>query len=121
MQRIFRTRLDIRFLFLSRPPHAGSEFSGSPYSHPQYPSYNDSWRFPNPGLLGEYWQRPCGAPGPSAAIGAARDQGPSTPSGLVTEGAGGSQTLATRGSVLALQGSKHHRRLACAVSTSQAS
>ncbi|XP_042099178.1 paired box protein Pax-5 isoform X8 [Ovis aries] len=30
----------------------GSEFSGSPYSHPQYPSYNDSWRFPNPGLLG---------------------------------------------------------------------
>ncbi|XP_011942548.1 PREDICTED: uncharacterized protein LOC105598154, partial [Cercocebus atys] len=30
----------------------GSEFSGSPYSHPQYSSYNDSWRFPNPGLLG---------------------------------------------------------------------
>ncbi|XP_027406014.1 paired box protein Pax-5 [Bos indicus x Bos taurus] len=30
----------------------GSDFSGSPYSHPQYPSYNDSWRFPNPGLLG---------------------------------------------------------------------
>ncbi|XP_060988912.1 paired box protein Pax-5 isoform X7 [Dama dama] len=30
----------------------GSEFSGSPYSHAQYPSYNDSWRFPNPGLLG---------------------------------------------------------------------
>ncbi|XP_044795980.1 paired box protein Pax-5 isoform X4 [Bubalus bubalis] len=30
----------------------GSDFSGNPYSHPQYPSYNDSWRFPNPGLLG---------------------------------------------------------------------
>ncbi|XP_053153019.1 paired box protein Pax-5 isoform X3 [Hemicordylus capensis] len=29
----------------------GSEFSGSPYSHPQYSTYNDSWRFPNPGLL----------------------------------------------------------------------
>uniref|UniRef100_A0A452GHS9 Paired domain-containing protein n=1 Tax=Gopherus agassizii TaxID=38772 RepID=A0A452GHS9_9SAUR len=32
----------------------GSEFSGSPYSHPQYSTYNDSWRFPNPGLLGEF-------------------------------------------------------------------
>nr|DBA28247.1 TPA: hypothetical protein GDO54_008639 [Pyxicephalus adspersus] len=32
----------------------GSDFSGSPYSHPQYSSYNDSWRFPNAGLLGEY-------------------------------------------------------------------
>lgn len=31
----------------------GSEFSGSPYSHPQYSTYNDSWRFPNPGLLGK--------------------------------------------------------------------
>ncbi|XP_050184799.1 paired box protein Pax-5 isoform X1 [Myiozetetes cayanensis] len=30
----------------------GSEFSGTPYSHPQYSTYNDSWRFPNPGLLG---------------------------------------------------------------------
>ncbi|NXY56721.1 PAX5 protein, partial [Callaeas wilsoni] len=30
----------------------GDEFSGSPYSHPQYSTYNDSWRFPNPGLLG---------------------------------------------------------------------
>ncbi|XP_017907672.1 PREDICTED: paired box protein Pax-5 isoform X3 [Capra hircus] len=36
----------------SYPIVTGSEFSGSPYSHPQYPSYNDSWRFPNPGLLG---------------------------------------------------------------------
>ncbi|XP_033891739.1 paired box protein Pax-5 isoform X2 [Acipenser ruthenus] len=29
----------------------GSDFSGSPYSHPQYSAYNESWRFPNPGLL----------------------------------------------------------------------
>ncbi|XP_041042176.1 paired box protein Pax-5 isoform X1 [Carcharodon carcharias] len=29
----------------------GSDFSGSPYSHPQYTTYNDSWRFPNAGLL----------------------------------------------------------------------
>ncbi|KAG8454956.1 hypothetical protein GDO86_001249, partial [Hymenochirus boettgeri] len=29
----------------------GSDFSGSPYSHPQYSSYNDSWRFPNASLL----------------------------------------------------------------------
>uniref|UniRef100_A0A8C4UZR5 Paired box 5 n=1 Tax=Falco tinnunculus TaxID=100819 RepID=A0A8C4UZR5_FALTI len=37
----------------SYPIVAGSEFSGSPYSHPQYSTYNDSWRFPNPGLLGK--------------------------------------------------------------------
>ncbi|XP_075787371.1 paired box protein Pax-5 isoform X5 [Pelodiscus sinensis] len=37
----------------SYPIVTGSEFSGSPYSHPQYSTYNDSWRFPNPGLLGE--------------------------------------------------------------------
>ncbi|XP_066514585.1 paired box protein Pax-5 isoform X3 [Hoplias malabaricus] len=29
----------------------GGEFSGSPYSHPQYSTYNESWRFPNPSLL----------------------------------------------------------------------
>ncbi|KAM4750014.1 paired box protein Pax-5 isoform 1-T1 [Anableps anableps] len=29
----------------------GGDFSGSPYSHPQYSTYNDSWRFPNPSLL----------------------------------------------------------------------
>ncbi|XP_039614225.1 paired box protein Pax-5 isoform X2 [Polypterus senegalus] len=29
----------------------GSEFSGSPYTHAQYSTYNDSWRFPNPSLL----------------------------------------------------------------------
>uniref|UniRef100_A0A8C8RIZ6 Paired box 5 n=1 Tax=Pelusios castaneus TaxID=367368 RepID=A0A8C8RIZ6_9SAUR len=38
----------------SYPIVTGSEFSGSPYSHPQYSTYNDSWRFPNPGLLGEF-------------------------------------------------------------------
>ncbi|XP_035274185.1 paired box protein Pax-5-like isoform X3 [Anguilla anguilla] len=30
----------------------GGDFSSSPYSHPQYSSYNESWRFPSPGLLG---------------------------------------------------------------------
>ncbi|GAA6067518.1 paired box protein Pax-5 isoform X1, partial [Tachysurus ichikawai] len=29
----------------------GGEFSGSPYSHPQYSTYNESWRFTNPSLL----------------------------------------------------------------------
>ncbi|KAM4636584.1 paired box protein Pax-2 isoform 4-T4 [Discoglossus pictus] len=29
----------------------GSEFSGNPYSHPQYTSYNEAWRFSNPALL----------------------------------------------------------------------
>uniref|UniRef100_A0A8C6UNG3 Paired box 5 n=1 Tax=Neogobius melanostomus TaxID=47308 RepID=A0A8C6UNG3_9GOBI len=32
---------------------AGGDFSGSPYSHPQYSTYNESWRFPNPSLLGK--------------------------------------------------------------------
>lgn len=41
------------FLFCLCLFHLGSEFSGSPYSHPQYSTYNDSWRFPNPGLLGK--------------------------------------------------------------------
>lgn len=31
---------------------SGGDFSGSPYSHPQYSTYNESWRFPNPSLLG---------------------------------------------------------------------
>ncbi|KAM4636583.1 paired box protein Pax-2 isoform 3-T3 [Discoglossus pictus] len=30
---------------------SGSEFSGNPYSHPQYTSYNEAWRFSNPALL----------------------------------------------------------------------
>nr|KAF6332013.1 paired box 5 [Pipistrellus kuhlii] len=52
------------------PIVTGSEFSGSPYSHPQYPSYNDSWRFPNPGLLGSpyyYSAAARGAAPPAAA------------------------------------------------------
>ncbi|ELW49361.1 Paired box protein Pax-2a [Tupaia chinensis] len=32
----------------------GSEFSGNPYSHPQYTAYNEAWRFSNPALLSEY-------------------------------------------------------------------
>ncbi|KAL6066817.1 hypothetical protein STEG23_038130, partial [Scotinomys teguina] len=31
----------------------GSEFSGNPYSHPQYTAYNEAWRFSNPALLKE--------------------------------------------------------------------
>lgn len=40
---------------------AGSEFSGNPYSHPQYTAYNEAWRFSNPALLSEYqctWEKP---------------------------------------------------------------
>ncbi|TSL04193.1 Paired box protein Pax-2a [Bagarius yarrelli] len=33
----------------------GSEFSGNPYSHPQYTAYNEAWRFSNPALLSEYY------------------------------------------------------------------
>ncbi|XP_075874565.1 paired box protein Pax-2a isoform X5 [Nelusetta ayraudi] len=29
----------------------GGDFSGSPYSHPQYTTYNEAWRFSNPALL----------------------------------------------------------------------
>ncbi|XP_065110743.1 paired box protein Pax-5 isoform X3 [Paramisgurnus dabryanus] len=29
----------------------GGDFSTSPYSHPQYSTYNESWRFANPSLL----------------------------------------------------------------------
>ncbi|XP_014346197.1 paired box protein Pax-5 isoform X4 [Latimeria chalumnae] len=36
----------------SYPIVTGSDISGSPYSHPQYSTYNESWRFPNPSLLG---------------------------------------------------------------------
>lgn len=34
---------------------AGSEFSGNPYSHPQYTAYNEAWRFSNPALLSKYY------------------------------------------------------------------
>uniref|UniRef100_A0A8C9TVP0 Paired box 5 n=1 Tax=Scleropages formosus TaxID=113540 RepID=A0A8C9TVP0_SCLFO len=33
----------------------GSDFSNGPYSHTQYSTYNESWRFPNPGLLDALW------------------------------------------------------------------
>ncbi|XP_065779206.1 paired box protein Pax-2 isoform X10 [Muntiacus reevesi] len=33
------------------PVVTGSEFSGNPYSHPQYTAYNEAWRFSNPALL----------------------------------------------------------------------
>ncbi|XP_068783486.1 paired box protein Pax-5 isoform X2 [Struthio camelus] len=50
----------------------GSEFSGSPYSHPQYSTYNDSWRFPNPGLLGSpyYYSAAARGAAPPAATAA---------------------------------------------------
>ena len=30
---------------------SGGDFSGNPYSHPQYTTYNETWRFSNPALL----------------------------------------------------------------------
>ncbi|XP_034716635.1 paired box protein Pax-2b isoform X1 [Etheostoma cragini] len=36
----------------------GSEFSGNPYSHPQYTTYNDAWRFSNPALLMPHREAP---------------------------------------------------------------
>lgn len=48
------------FCFVFFLSNLGSEFSGSPYSHPQYSTYNDSWRFPNPGLLGKLPSPPWG-------------------------------------------------------------
>ncbi|KFP77469.1 Paired box protein Pax-2, partial [Acanthisitta chloris] len=33
----------------------GSEFSGNPYSHPQYTTYNEAWRFRNPVLSSPYY------------------------------------------------------------------
>ncbi|KAG7257562.1 hypothetical protein CRUP_037423 [Coryphaenoides rupestris] len=35
-----------------------SEFSGNPYSHPQYTSYNEAWRFSNPALLMPHREAP---------------------------------------------------------------
>uniref|UniRef100_A0A3B1KLV1 Paired box 5 n=1 Tax=Astyanax mexicanus TaxID=7994 RepID=A0A3B1KLV1_ASTMX len=53
----------------SYPLVSGGEFSGSPYSHPQYSTYNESWRFPNPSLLGSpyYYSAATRGPGPAAA------------------------------------------------------
>ncbi|KAI3364800.1 hypothetical protein L3Q82_000993 [Scortum barcoo] len=36
----------------------GSEFSGNPYSHPQYTTYNEAWRFSNPALLMPHREAP---------------------------------------------------------------
>ncbi|XP_027144899.1 paired box protein Pax-2b isoform X1 [Larimichthys crocea] len=36
----------------------GSEFSGNPYSHPQYTTYNEAWRFSNPALLMPHQEAP---------------------------------------------------------------
>ncbi|XP_073338027.1 paired box protein Pax-2a isoform X1 [Pagrus major] len=36
------------FLLICSP---GGDFSGNPYSHPQYTTYNEAWRFSNPALL----------------------------------------------------------------------
>uniref|UniRef100_A0A3Q3EBX5 Paired box 5 n=1 Tax=Labrus bergylta TaxID=56723 RepID=A0A3Q3EBX5_9LABR len=46
----------------------GGDFSGSPYSHPQYSTYNESWRFPNPSLLGSpyYYGATSRGAGPAA-------------------------------------------------------
>lgn len=43
----------MRLIPSTPPPPAGSEFSGNPYSHPQYTAYNEAWRFSNPALLSE--------------------------------------------------------------------
>uniref|UniRef100_A0A452IL86 Paired domain-containing protein n=1 Tax=Gopherus agassizii TaxID=38772 RepID=A0A452IL86_9SAUR len=48
----------------------GSEFSGNPYSHPQYTTYNEAWRFSNPALLSSpyyYSATSRGAAPPTAA------------------------------------------------------
>ncbi|KAM7385540.1 hypothetical protein PAMP_001621 [Pampus punctatissimus] len=37
--------------YASQPFIAGGDFSGNPYSHPQYTTYNEAWRFSNPALL----------------------------------------------------------------------
>lgn len=61
----FSCQVLMQFCFLSslselwyewHPPvfFPGSEFSGNPYSHPQYTTYNEAWRFSNPALLSEY-------------------------------------------------------------------
>ncbi|XP_072522899.1 paired box protein Pax-2b isoform X1 [Salminus brasiliensis] len=49
----------------------GSEFSGNPYSHPQYTTYNEAWRFSNPALLSSpYYYSASRASAPPAAAAA---------------------------------------------------
>uniref|UniRef100_A0A8C2CS61 Paired box 2b n=1 Tax=Cyprinus carpio TaxID=7962 RepID=A0A8C2CS61_CYPCA len=47
----------------------GSEFSGNPYSHPQYTTYNEAWRFSNPAILSSpyYYSASRGSAPPTAA------------------------------------------------------
>ncbi|XP_053730691.1 paired box protein Pax-2a isoform X1 [Synchiropus splendidus] len=48
----------------------GGDFSGNPYSHPQYTTYNEAWRFSNPALLSSpyyYSAASRGAAPPTAA------------------------------------------------------
>ncbi|XP_062859687.1 paired box protein Pax-2b isoform X1 [Trichomycterus rosablanca] len=47
----------------------GNEFSGNPYSHPQYTAYNEAWRFSNPALLSSpyYYSASRASATPSAA------------------------------------------------------
>uniref|UniRef100_A0A8C9RHX8 Paired box 5 n=1 Tax=Scleropages formosus TaxID=113540 RepID=A0A8C9RHX8_SCLFO len=67
----------------------GSDFSNGPYSHTQYSTYNESWRFPNPGLLGNemlcgvlfgspcspyYYSTATRGPGPATATTATYDR-----------------------------------------------
>ncbi|XP_048369427.1 paired box protein Pax-8 isoform X8 [Sphaerodactylus townsendi] len=48
---------------------AGSDYSGTAYSHTPYSSYGDTWRFPNSGLLGSpyYYSSPSRGPVPPSA------------------------------------------------------
>ncbi|KAJ0060540.1 hypothetical protein NL108_015155 [Boleophthalmus pectinirostris] len=50
----------------------GTEFSGSPYTHPQYTTYNEAWRFSNPALLSSpyYYSATTRGPGPATAASA---------------------------------------------------
>ncbi|XP_062256352.1 paired box protein Pax-2a isoform X3 [Platichthys flesus] len=50
----------------------GGDFSGNPYSHPQYTSYNEAWRFSNPALLSSpyYYSAASRGSGPPTAASA---------------------------------------------------
>ncbi|XP_061914027.1 paired box protein Pax-2a isoform X1 [Entelurus aequoreus] len=50
----------------------GGDFSGNPYSHPQYTTYNEAWRFSNPALLSSpyYYSAASRGSAPSAAAAA---------------------------------------------------
>ncbi|XP_060943379.1 paired box protein Pax-2a isoform X2 [Limanda limanda] len=50
----------------------GGDFSGNPYSHPQYTTYNEAWRFSNPALLSSpyYYSAASRGSGPPTAASA---------------------------------------------------